>query len=222
MPRYKTEEERQKAHKEARRRANTKYYEKTADKQRAYGREYGKKRRANMTEDDRLRERINRLHSVCREPLELIINYDKAAADNFEGWNLHHLLETHRYVNRARTRWAKRDEQVPKKVLVALGLYYNRPAKEFVFLRADEHTRIHAIGNSHKKGKTGPRKYKTPEEIAKVKKDRAAKSSAYYCQRCIYNGKEMSLGSLAAILSKNGDPHPCKSAKSYIINNHER
>lgn len=176
-----------------------------------------------MTEEQRKEEllkiRFNTYKLLCREPVKHIINYDKAAADNFDGWELHHLLETHRYTDRSRTRWMKRDERIPKKVLEALGLYEHRSAKEFVFLRDGDHTRLHSIGNSHRKGKRGP--YKTPEEKAASKKKRDTKRNEYYCQRCIYNGKEMSLGCLSAIFSKSGDPHPCQSAKRYIIDNHQ-
>ena len=35
-----------------------------------------------------------------------------------------------------------------KKELIAVGAYYNRPARELIFLRADEHRSLHTKGNT--------------------------------------------------------------------------
>ena len=67
---------------------------------------------------------------------ELIENYELAKADNFKEWHCHHRLELHpdfsiRYTVNS---------------LKKLGLYFNRPARELIFLTNSEHARRHAIG----------------------------------------------------------------------------
>lgn len=73
-------------------------------------------------------------------------NYDLAKADNFESWACHHRLETHKYKDRSRKEWVKRDENVPRKMLIAFGVYFDRPPEELVYLRATEHTSLHNLG----------------------------------------------------------------------------
>lgn len=60
-----------------------------------------------------------------------IENYAKAEAERFYNWHIHHRLET-------------RGFGYSSKELIALDLYYNRPASEFIFLRADEHNKVHS------------------------------------------------------------------------------
>ena len=62
-----------------------------------------------------------------------IENYEKALADNFVGWECHHRLETHTPDGK------RRGEDISHKELKALGLYYNRPANELIFLTTREH-----------------------------------------------------------------------------------
>ena len=72
----------------------------------------------------------------CKD-YENIEKYDKALADNFVGWHCHH----------------RREAEFSRKELIALGMYYNRPAEELVFLTRAEHTRLHKKGNSYMLGK---------------------------------------------------------------------
>lgn len=67
---------------------------------------------------------------------ELIENYELAKADNFIGWHCHHRLELHP------------DYSIRFKAdsLKKLDLYYNRPARELIFLTHAEHSRIHSLG----------------------------------------------------------------------------
>lgn len=67
------------------------------------------------------------------ENYESIENYEKALADNFKGWCCHH----------------RKGIYISKKELKALGLYYNRPAEELVFLTESEHRSLHSKGESH-------------------------------------------------------------------------
>ena len=75
----------------------------------------------------------------CKD-YENIENYDKAKKDNFKGWHCHHRLETHN------SDGERRIVDIRQKELIALGMYYNRPAEELIFLTSREH-------NAFKKGR---------------------------------------------------------------------
>ena len=74
----------------------------------------------------------------CKD-YENIENYDKAKVDNFKGWDCHHRLET----------WTsdgeRRQIDITVAELKALGMYYNRPANELIFLRKSEHTALRKV-----------------------------------------------------------------------------
>ena len=72
-----------------------------------------------------------------------IENYEAAKADNFKGWQCHHRLETHN------SDGERRLVDITKKELIALDMYFNRPAKELIFIRTVEHRRLHREGHSH-------------------------------------------------------------------------
>ena len=72
--------------------------------------------------------------------IENVENFEKAKADNFIGWHCHHRLETHTPDGERRL------IDISYKELIALGLYYHRPAEELIFLTTREH-------NAFKKGK---------------------------------------------------------------------
>ena len=76
-----------------------------------------------------------------------IENYDKAAADDFQGWHCHHRLQT------SLPNGEKREVAVLAKELNELGLYYDRPAEELIFLTAKEHRTLHNKINKHFLGK---------------------------------------------------------------------
>lgn len=90
----------------------------------------------------------------CKEP-EKIENYQKAKKDNFKGWECHHRLETHTPDGERRL------VDITKKELIALDMYYNRPAKELIFLTLKEH-------NAFKKGK--PKSEETKKKIREAHK----------------------------------------------------
>ena len=69
-----------------------------------------------------------------------IENYEKAKADNFKGWCIHHRLETHN------SDGERRLVDIAAAELQALGMYYNRPAAELIFLTISEHSMLHAKG----------------------------------------------------------------------------
>ena len=69
-----------------------------------------------------------------------IENYEAAKKDNFIGWHCHHRLETHN------SDGERRLVDINHKELKALGMYYNRPPEELIFLTIKEH-------NAFNKGK---------------------------------------------------------------------
>lgn len=67
-------------------------------------------------------------------------NYETAKKDNFKGWHCHHRLETHN------SDGERRLVDISHKELIALGMYYSRPAEELIFLTAVEHRSLHHKG----------------------------------------------------------------------------
>ena len=89
---------------------------------------------------------------------ENIENYQKAAADNFVGWCIHHRYETHN------SDGERRLVDITRKELIASGMYYNRPANELIFMTLAEHSSLHNKGKpkseEHKKNLAAARKGK--------------------------------------------------------------
>lgn len=71
------------------------------------------------------------------EQIEQIENYELAKESNFNGWDIHHRLETHN------SDGEKRLVNISVAELKALDMYYNRPAKELIFLTKSEHIKLH-------------------------------------------------------------------------------
>jgi len=75
------------------------------------------------------------IHRYCRRGEESKIeNYDLAKADNFEWWDIHHRLELTINGEYAHSK----DE------LIRMDMYYDRPYYELIFLRHDEHAKLHS------------------------------------------------------------------------------
>lgn len=85
--------------------------------------------------------------------IEDVENYEKAKEVNFEDWHLHHRLETHN------SDGVPREVAISRKELIALDMYYNRPAEELIFLTKKEHSALHAHFTD-----------KNPEKISKTLK----------------------------------------------------
>ena len=101
--------------------------------------------------------------NYCKD-YENIENYQKAKADNFKGWCCHHRLETHTSYRE------RRAVDITRRELIALGIYYNRPAEELIFMKESEHKSLHSKGKQgYWKGKTGPNKCKKFSEEHKKK-----------------------------------------------------
>ena len=72
----------------------------------------------------------------CKDELFKIENYDKAIADTTHTWDLHHRLELTLDGEFAHSR----------EELKRLGMYYNRPYFELIFLTSEGHRRLHLKG----------------------------------------------------------------------------
>ena len=84
-----------------------------------------------------------------------IENYEKAKKDNFKGWHCHHRLETHN------SDGERRLVDITQKELIALNMYYHRPAEELIFLPRSEH-------EAFRKGK--PRSAETRNKLSIINK----------------------------------------------------
>ena len=63
----------------------------------------------------------------CKDDISLIENYDKAIYDKEQTWDCHH----------------RRELEIPRKELIEKNEYYNRPARELIFLTNSEHRALH-------------------------------------------------------------------------------
>ena len=107
--------------------------------------------------------------NYCKD-YENIENYEKAKADNFKGWQCHHILETHT------SDGERRLVDITVAELKALDMYYNRPASELIFLPTSEHRLLHNKGeNSPNYGKPSWNKGKKMSEEARKKMIEAKK-----------------------------------------------
>ena len=75
------------------------------------------------------------IKDYCCEDPHLIENYNDAINDKTQTWDCHHRLEI--------------DLDKTAKELEELGLYWNRPASELIFLTASEHSKLHNIGKNN-------------------------------------------------------------------------
>lgn len=103
-----------------------------------------------------------------------IENFEKAKADNFKGWHCHHRLQT----------WNSDGERrlvdITMEELIALGMYYDRPASELIFLTERDHKSLHSKGNTYTRGK-----HRSEETRKKISEANKGKPSPNY-------GKKMS------------------------------
>lgn len=81
-----------------------------------------------------------KVRRYCYEDISNIENYDKALADKEHTWHCHHRNET--VMN------------CGKRELIAKGAYFDRPARELVFLTKAEHLRLHHTDNKYWCGKS--------------------------------------------------------------------
>src|SRR5574344_1922581 len=97
-------------------------------------------REAHKAEIKAYREPHQKQKYYCCENISQIENYEEAKADNFVNWDIHHKLETNNSDGERRLVDLTADE------LKALGMYYNRPASELIFMKHKEHVSLHKKG----------------------------------------------------------------------------
>lgn len=113
-----------KQHREEIKQYRQQYYQQHREEENQYRKQYERKNRC--------------MFAFCiPEQIEQIENYQFAKKDNFQGWCIHHRLETHNSDGEKRLINLSREE------LIALDMYYNRPASELVFLTKSEHIILH-------------------------------------------------------------------------------
>ena len=77
----------------------------------------------------------------CKEYWK-IENYEEAK-NSSERWQCHHRLETHFSDGTERPINAR----LSQKELIALDMYYHRPAEELIFMKTNEHRKLHMKEN---------------------------------------------------------------------------
>lgn len=108
------------------------YYIANKEKRKEYYKEYN-------------RNKYQMFAYVLPEEKEMIENYYEAQKDDFNGWEIHHRMElraTGAVVNSS------------KQELINWGLYYNRPANELIFLKKEEHIKLHRGIHNNEKSRT--------------------------------------------------------------------
>ena len=123
-----------------------------------------------------------------------IENYEAAKKDDFIGWHCHHRLETHMPDGE------RREFDIGYKELITLGLYYNRPAEELIFLTTREH-------NAFKKGKSPWNKGK--KMSGKSPWNKGKKMSEEFCRKNSesHKGKRLTAESKKKIGEANKGVH---------------
>lgn len=122
---------------------------------------------------------------ICKDYTH-IENYDKAITDTTQTWDCHHRLETYN------SDGERRPIDITFSELIALGMYYNRPADELIFLMHKDHAKLHSKHN-YKWTTLG---YKhTDEAKAKISEANKGRKRSEECKRKIsevMKGKELS------------------------------
>ena len=76
---------------------------------------------------------FKKVKSYCKDNISLIENYANAVSDKEHMWHCHH----------------RRELETSRKELIEKNEYYNRPARELIFLTHSEHSILHNKGKHH-------------------------------------------------------------------------
>lgn len=130
------------------------------------------------------------VNRFCSEDITLIENYYDAVNDTTQTWDCHHKNEVFRGIG------------VPRELLIDIGLYYDCPANELIFLPHAEHQRLHFKGkhlseetkrriSASKKGKTlPPRSEAHKRKISESKMGKKRKPHSEETKRKISEAKK--------------------------------
>lgn len=120
---------------------------------------------------------VRNTKSFCKD-FTKIENYEKAIADD-KTWHLHHRLETH-FSNGAER---PVNARLTKAELIALDMYFDRPAEELIFLTQFDHTSLHMKGKitsdeaKQKISEANKDKWRTEEYKQKMSKIRKGRTT---------------------------------------------
>lgn len=147
---YQQHKEQKKQYYQQHKEENRQYYQQHKEEKNQYQKQYRKQHREEIRQYSKQYKKQHReeIKQWCRnnrhmfafcipEQIEQIENYELAKESNFDGWNIHHRLETHN------SDGEKRLVNLSRAELIALDMYYNRPANELVFLTKSEHMKLH-------------------------------------------------------------------------------
>lgn len=128
-----------KQYREQHREENKQYQKQYREQHRDEIKQYKKQHREEYKQHQKQwnRKHIHMFAYCIPEQIEQVENYQFAKKDNFDGWCIHHRLETHN------SDGEKRLVNLSKAELKALDMYYNRPANELIFLTKSEHSKLH-------------------------------------------------------------------------------
>ena len=115
-----------------------------------------------------------RIERYCCGDISQIENYNDAINDKNKIWDCHHRLETHDSDGKRRMIDLKVEE------LIALGVYYERPSNELIFLTKSEHHSIHIEHNFEEMCKKAGEKSKTPEVRLKNSIANSGEKNGFY------------------------------------------
>ena len=136
----------------------------------------------------------HKFEKFCKSP-ENIENYEKAKAGNFKGWDCHHRLETHNSDGK------RRDVDISVEELISIGMYFDRPAYELIFLPSSEHISLHKKGKTYFKGK-----HHTEEAKKKISEAQKGENNSMHGKSPWNKGKKMS----EEYCRKNSESHKGK------------
>jgi hypothetical protein len=125
MP-YKDPEKRKIAHREGQRRFAKSHAKELNEKRR-------NKYHSDLDKSRVIKTEMRRRRLIRTGELELIENDEKAKADNFKGWIIHHRLEL----------TINGEHALTQKELKRLKMYYHRPYYELIYLTRAEHAALH-------------------------------------------------------------------------------
>ena len=111
---------------------------------------------------------IYRLKKICCEDISLIENYNEAVNDTTQIWDCHHRKEIELNKNRQE--------------LIDMGLYYNRPASELVFITHANHTKLHQTNKKVKQS--------TKDLLSDAAKKRVGDKNSFYGKRHTEESKQ--------------------------------
>lgn len=114
-------------------------------------------------------------HKFCKDSITKIENYEIAKNDTTQTWDCHHRLELTLDGEFAHSR----------EDLIRLGMYYDRPYFELIFLTKAEHQRLHNKGKHLS--------YKTRQMLSLVNKGKTRSTEARHKIADARKGKPLSM-----------------------------